>query len=158
MNRPTVSRALAGPTAAVVLVVLAACDANIYQSAGGVKLDGEHVEFAVCEPISGAEIRVFGDQGNGTEDVRYMQAVGDVRLVPGEPISSAEIPVGVTASVWNDPVVPGDARVGLFVYDDHGGVEFPVYFPIPEGGLSSSLWTWSDGTQHADPCDDSAEG
>lgn len=82
-----------------------------------------------------------------------MRGTGDVRLEPGVPLSSAEVPDAVNADLWGDPIVTPGARVALFVYDADGDVEFPIEFDIPASGLSDALWTRSDGRRTVEACD-----
>jgi hypothetical protein len=130
---------------------LAGCDASINESPGGVRLDGKHVEFAVCDEVSGAELRIFGGSGTNTED--FMSATGDIELTPEEPLTSALPPAGVEASVWKDPIATPGALIGMLIYDIEGGVEFPNDFIVPAAGLSQTLWTRSNGRQEVSPCD-----
>lgn len=114
-------------------------------------MDGDTVLFAVCDEITGSELRVFTVPKSG-DDVRYMYASGDVRLVPGMPVSSAAVPAGLEASIWKTPLVePGDI-VGFMVFAESGDSEYANRYVVPSTGLSEELWTRSDGTQARTPC------
>lgn len=146
-------RIAAGFLAVSSVLALTGCDAHINRSPGGIRLNGSHVEFAVCKTIEGAEVAVFGVASREAEFEYYMRATGTVQLRPGVPLSSGEVPEGLDASVWVDPIVLPGARVNLFVYEADGDVAFPSEFWIPESGLSYTLWTRADGRQEEDPCE-----
>lgn len=149
----TVARLLTLATCGSVIGLLAGCDTNIYQSPGAIRLNGQDVEFAVCEPIDGARLIVVGDKGPGEPATTYMEAAGPVRLRPGAPLSSSAVPDGLTSTNWATPDVSTGSRIALFIYDVDGRVEYPIEFTVPAGGLSDSDWTRATGDQRADPCD-----
>jgi len=135
------------------IAALTGCDSSIYQSPGGIRLDGDHVEIALCETVVGAEIRVFGDASRGVKAEDYIWATGDIVIRPEEHFTSAVPRADWDVTIWTEPKVNPGARVALFVYDTEGSVVFPIEFSIPDSGLSETLWTRANGSQVETPCD-----